>query len=247
MTQCSPPVGSDSAVSVDQVVAVERGEHALDHAAVDGADHRVLDRRAAERAVLGDDAELVAVLLGVGGEAVGGEGVGHRVQRGLERPVPRRTRAPSPRPWPGRSRRRPPRPAPRPARGPASASARPSSVDEHVVVAQRAARGRSRARRPGSASTAGRRRRRRGAADGDLDVAAGGQLVEVVAGDVGVQLELLGHLGGGDPVGRARGRTGRFAPGRVAEGRGDGGDRRGEVGRRQSGAAGPRPVFYLSP
>ena len=53
----------------------------LHHAAVDGADHRVLDRGAAEGAVLGDDAQLVAVLLGVGGEAVGGERVGDRVQR----------------------------------------------------------------------------------------------------------------------------------------------------------------------
>ena len=57
----------------------------LDHAAVDGADHRVLDGGGAERAVVVDDAQLVAALLGVGGEAVGGEGVGDGVQRGAER------------------------------------------------------------------------------------------------------------------------------------------------------------------
>ena len=39
----------------------------------------------AERAVVGDDAQAVVVALGVGGEAVGGEGVGHGVQRGAER------------------------------------------------------------------------------------------------------------------------------------------------------------------
>ena len=53
--------------------------------AVDGADDRVLDGGVAEGAVLGDDAQLVVVLLGVGGEAVGGEGVGHGVQRRAER------------------------------------------------------------------------------------------------------------------------------------------------------------------
>ena len=73
---------------------------------------------------------------------------------------------------------------------------------------------------------------------GHLDVAAAGELVEVVAGHVGVQVEALGHLGGGDPgrrspVGRRCGvhEEVDLAPGGVAEGRGDGGDRRGELGR----------------
>ena len=52
-----------------------------------------------------------------------------------------------------------------------------------------------------------------GALDGDLEVAAGGQLVEVVAGDVGVQTELLGDLRRGDARRRARGRTGRCRAG----------------------------------
>ena len=54
---------------------------------------------------------------------------------------------------------------------------------------------------PGSASTAARPRPPRGAAATvDLDVATGHQLVEVVAGHVGVELEALGHGGGGDAV-----------------------------------------------
>ena len=67
------------------------------------------------------------------------------------------------------------------------------------------------------------------AAGGDLDVAAAGQLVEVVAGDVGVERELLGHLGGGDAgVGRPSvaalvDEEVDLPPGGVAEG---GGDRR---------------------
>ena len=36
--------------------------------------------------------QLAALSLGVGGEAVGGEGVGDRVQRGAERPLPALTR-----------------------------------------------------------------------------------------------------------------------------------------------------------
>ena len=51
-----------------------------------------------------------------------------------------------------------------------------------------------------------------GTLDGDLEVAAGGEPVEVMTGDVGVQAELLGDLRGGDAV-RARGRTGRCRDG----------------------------------
>ena len=46
--------------------------------------------------------------------------------------------------------------------------------------------------------------------DLDDEVAAAGELLEVVAGDVGVQLEPLGDLAGGDAGGRRRrGRRGR--------------------------------------
>ena len=76
---------------------------------------------------------------------------------------------------------------------------------EQVVVLEREARAWRRADRRGSASTAGRRRGRcrRGPADLDDEVAAAGELLEVVAGDVGVEVEALGHLAGGDAVARA--------------------------------------------
>ena len=86
---------------------------------------------------------------------------------------------------------------------------------------------------------------------GHLDVAAGGQALEVVAGHVRVEREAGGHLGGGRP---------RVGPdeevdlpsGRVAEGRGDRGHRRGElavrVGRRRRPRGCPgraaRPLVY---
>ena len=60
-------------------------EHALDDAAIHCADHRVLDDGIAERAVLGDDLELVAVdLFGPGGKSVGGQGIGDGMERTLE-------------------------------------------------------------------------------------------------------------------------------------------------------------------
>ena len=39
----------------------------------------MLGRRVAEGTVIADDAQLVTVVLGLGGEPVGGEGVGDRV------------------------------------------------------------------------------------------------------------------------------------------------------------------------
>ena len=60
-------------------------QHPLDHAAIDGADDRVLDRHIAERAVVVDDAQLVVALVGVRGEPVRSERVGHRVQRRTQR------------------------------------------------------------------------------------------------------------------------------------------------------------------
>ena len=118
----------------------------------------MLDGGVAERAVLGDDAQLAALLLGVGGEAVGGERVGHRVQRGAERPLAVGRRRPIAaaiaRPystptssaiasaWLGRQQRE----------GPAEQG------DEHVVVADRHLEGHLVRGGAGSASTAARRR-----------------------------------------------------------------------------------------
>ena len=64
----------------------------------------------------------------------------------------------------------------------------------------------------------------------DLEVATGGELVEVVAGDVRVQVELLGDLGRGHPVGVPVGEEVDLPARRIAEGGGDRGDRRGELG-----------------
>ena len=163
-----------------------------------------------------DDAQPVAVLLGVGGEAVGGEGVGHGVQRRAERPVR----------CVGARRRAPMRGHRLPYSTPTSSAIASACVggqrrqrlaeegDEQVVVADRQLERHLGRGRPGSASTAGRRPRRR-AAGGDLEVATAGELVEVVAGDVGVEVEALGHLGGGDARRRrcARGRRGRSPAG----------------------------------
>src|SRR5690606_3509918 len=75
--------------------------------------------------------------------------------------------------------------------------------------------------------------RPRGPADGDLDVASGHELVEVVTGDVGVQVEVLGDGRGGHTVLVLVDEQVDLASGRIAERRGHGGDDRREVGRGQ--------------
>ena len=75
-----------------------------------------------------------------------------------------------------------------------------------------------------------------GTLDRDLEVAAGGELVEVVAGDVGVQAELLGHLRRGDAVADLAGEQVDAAPGRIAE----------RVGDRRHGGR-ERAVSHASP
>ena len=64
----------------------------------------------------------------------------------------------------------------------------------------------------------------------DLQVPAGGELVEVVAGHVGVELEALGDLGRGDAIGPLVDVEEDVPAGRVPERRGDRGDRRSELG-----------------
>src|SRR5207244_1255826 len=67
-------------------VATQAGEHALHHPAVDRADDGVLQRGVAEGTVLGDDLQRSAALLGMGREAVGGQGRGYVVERALQGP-----------------------------------------------------------------------------------------------------------------------------------------------------------------
>ena len=74
-----------------------------------------------------------------------------------------------------------------------------------------------------------------GPLDGDLEVATGGELVEVVAGDVRVQTELLGDLRRGDALRAVVGEEVDLAPGRITERRRDRRDRGRERPRGQHG------------
>ena len=65
----------------------------------------------------------------------------------------------------------------------------------------------------------------------DVEVAAARELLEVVAGDVGVEREPLGDLGRGHAVGAGADEQVDVAAGRVTEGAGDGGDGGGELVR----------------
>ena len=80
----------------------------------------------------------------------------------------------------------------------------------------------------------------------DVEVPAGRELLEVVAGDVRVEREVLGHLGGLHAVGVGPHEQVDLAAGRVAEGRRDGGDGGRELVRSEFGRGHGR-VFYLSP
>ena len=81
---------------------VEHAEHAAHHAAVDGAEHRVLDRDVAERAVIADDPQAVDAaasghevgLARAGREAMGREGGGDRLHRRAQRPLPAASASP---------------------------------------------------------------------------------------------------------------------------------------------------------
>ena len=170
-----------------------------------------------------------AVLLGMGGEAVGTEGIGHRVEGGAERALHVADVAHC------RGHRAAVLDADlfghglglvrrQHGEGPAEQG------DEDVVVADREvelhglAVGAVPLRR--AAGTGGAR----AAADGDLQVPAGGQLVQVVAGHVGVEVEPLGDLARRQALGVLVGEEVDLAPGRIAERRGDRRDRRGELG-----------------
>ena len=138
----------------------------------------------------------------VGGEPVRGEGIRHRLHRRAQRPLPGAHTSPvRPSPSPGHRSRRPPRPSPRPPHGAAGrapdraapgrgrrcAPARRAScsLDAHIALRR-------------SARPAARIARDLRTAD-DLDISAGGELVEVVAGDVGVDADLRRNLGHRQP------------------------------------------------
>ena len=131
-----------------------------------------------------DERERVAARLGVRGESVRGQRVGDRRDRGLHRAVALGRVPCAPR-WRGRTRSRPLRPAPR-----ASSTRQPleragEQRAEQVVAPGREGELRVDRRRRGSASTAGPAGLV--ALELDVEVAAGRELLEMVAGDVGVE------------------------------------------------------------
>src|SRR3954453_3381824 len=67
----------------------------------------------------------------------------------------------------------------------------------------------------------------------DAQVAARSKLLEMVACDVRMEVEALGHLGGFDTVGRRPHEEVDIAAGRISERTGDGDNRGGELVRTQ--------------
>src|SRR6266536_423229 len=180
---------------------VQAGEHPADHAPVDRAhDVRVLLGRVAERALLGDDLERAAARLRVGGEAVGRERIGDGRQRGPHRPVAGADVT-------GLGGH---------AGGDGQAVVVPDLLGhgggfvgvEHLQRPRQqrgeevVAPGREVQRRVELPGPVPLRRAAGGLVSGQLDrqVAARGQLLEVMTGDVGMEIEALGNLGGGDAV-----------------------------------------------
>ena len=147
----------------------------------------------------------VAARLGVRGEPVRGERVGDRRDRGLHRAVAfgrlhaRRDRAAVLVADLFGERAAPRRPGAARARGRAGCASRSSRRGGNARwVSSR-----------GGAVALRRPARRLVPRELDVEVAAGRELLEVVAGDVGVEREALGDLGRLRAVGAARGRTGR--------------------------------------
>ncbi len=205
--------------------AAQPGEQSLDHAPVDRAQHRVLRGGVAERAVVGHHRGGRPLVLGVGGEPVGGQGVGDGVHGRAQRPLPVARRH--------LAGQRPPvllaDPLGHALGGQGSEHLEGLLEQQHQQVVASGqqveggivADGPEPLGRPAGAVAGG-------PLHGHLDVAPGGQALEVVAGHVGMEGEAGGHLGGG------RSRIGPdeqvdLPAGRIAEGRGDRRHRRGEL------------------
>ena len=187
--------------------------------------------------------------LGVRGEAVGGERVGHRGERGAHRAVAlggvhARRRASVPYSKPDLVGQRLGLLGPERVERPGEQRAeqvvvlggeREGGVERAGEVALR--------RTPGGPG----RYRRRTPCHLDDEVAAAGELLEVVAGDVGVELERSATAPAVTPA--APGVAGEevdVPPGGVAERVGDRAHHRAELVRGE-GLGGPWPVFYLRP
>lgn len=212
---------------------VQRFKHSADHSSIDSTDHRVFDRSTAEGAMLGDDPELAVIVFGMGGETMCGEGVGDSVQGRLEGAVllvDARRR--------GSSHGTAVRDAnlfgqPFGTLRAQFRQGRTEKGDENIVVSQRKIEGDLRCHdlvalggAPGSGSSLRPIHR-------DLHVAAGHQFVEVVTGDVGMKAEAVRDLRCGHAFAVLVYVQIDRSPGRVAERRGDSGNRRSEIGRRE--------------
>ena len=220
------PRGSDASV-LTSVSPHSAPSMPLTMPAIDGADHGMLDRHIAERAVVVDDPQLVVALVGMRGEPVSGERVGNGLHRRAQTALAGSdigAREAGGHCLPvlltdlfghrlgllaGQQRQR------LAEQRQHEIVAAHRHVDRHIghrAVALRRAAG---------AGTLG-------TLDGNLEVAAGGEPVEMMAGDVGVQAELLGHLRRGDALVVLACEQVDAATGGIAERVGDGRNRRGE-------------------
>src|SRR4051794_41783198 len=86
-----------------------------------------------------------------------------------------------------------------------------------------------------------------GPADRDDEVPTGGQFLEMMPRHVGVEVELLGDLTGGDPAGRLADREVDLAAGRVPPPAGGRGDGRAEIIGGGGGGGGHSPGFNYLP
>ena len=165
------------------VLAAQPGQQALDHPPVDGAEDRVLRGGVAERAVVRHHRGGRALVLGVGGEAVGGEGVGDGVHGGAQRTLACRRATsdrPGSRPYSSPTRSAMPSAAAGPSSCIASCSSRTSRSSRRVSRSSVGSLPTARNRLDGPPGTAAG-----GPLHGDLEVAARWPVVEVVAGHVG--------------------------------------------------------------
>ncbi len=183
---------------INAVSVVESAEHPAHHAPIDRADDRMVGGDIAERAMGVDDPETVVAVLGMGGEPVGGERVGYRLNGRAERPMALLERL-----------------SVQPDSHGASvlgadllgqalsllggqAVEGASEERQHEVVAAHGELGETvgdgavSLRRPSSASSVD-------PGGADLEVAAGREFLEVVSGDVGVNADLVGDRGSGQP------------------------------------------------
>lgn len=175
-------------------LSMQTGEHPANQPALHGADDvGVLLGGFAERAALGDDGESSALVVDVGRESVGGEGISHHRERGANGPVPV-----------GFAH----------VLGEAPAVFEADLVGEHAgSLGAESIEGAGEETREEVVSTGTQRERlvvirrevplrgstrRFDPGERDDQIAPGGELLEMMTGDVRVQVEVFGDLAGSD-------------------------------------------------